>query len=293
MGLKDLRRILTIDAFKTSLEHEPMHPDQGVVFPRWPTGIPSVDDHVSIGGGCGLTTFAGDKGAGKSTAGYAATAHALVAGWQVFYFDGENSDLQAKLRLQGAFEYLGVQDWMSTHLAKHGGLLHPRKMRPGISVQHIADYVAMSHEPLCRVLIVIDSVSRYTDFSVTSDSSSAYWGAQRRLVQWAMLVKDMTIGDVSLLLIAETNQSGESKGRSLGYASDLELSIRKHAGLERELRVLKARDGGEGSLGTHHLAPRFSRFERITDTEKRREADEWGREISNSNVIPMATRRLV
>jgi hypothetical protein len=210
----------------------------------WPSTLPVVETHCN--GFYGLTTFAAEKGTGKTML---ATASAIEAAatqeWQVVYFLAEddydgfatrfNTYLNAHPHAQDCIEYFHVQ---------HVG----RNQTPVTLTSHICSAVDRTLDT--PVLIVLDSIN-----SIVNLAHGNYLSMLKDFGLWAMLARRLSRGLCSFMLTSESNKRGESKGETLPYWSDLYLQMKKKGDSVVEFKIEKTRrTGGEGTSVNYRRA---------------------------------------
>jgi KaiC/GvpD/RAD55 family RecA-like ATPase len=262
-----LSKVLCFYAFRPPEEHKALDPDKGIDYPRYKLGIDTIDSHVLMGGGYGMTLIAAESGAGKSFLSYGIAARAVTDAdpWQVIVWDFENSEKQVRSRLHAGMMGCGeTEGWSQRHLARHGGDLHIREGLPGLTLMQVAKWVAYMLDPMRRTLVIIDSINRFAQY-LGRETKRDYFRSIEDIYLWAMMVKRMTQGHISFVLMSETNKSGGAKGR-WDFAPDLSISITKKGESRRKIVVRKSRDGGDGlDLGAHYFNTKLACFEHIEE----------------------------
>lgn len=223
---------------------------------RWPSGISGVDDNVALEGFYGFTCITGRFKLGKSIAAFASAALAAESGTRVIYVDAELDELQIAQRMRR----FGGADWWN----QHRSVFTVRMLVSPVSLATLVDDVAAQLAGDCeRVLVVLDSINRIAqqlELYSTRESEEgkkrgralSYWGALESVIEWCRQVRRLEAERVGILVTAEENSAGQSKGQKVEYAGDMALRIKgRPSSNQVELSVPFSREGGEGELGTY------------------------------------------
>lgn len=232
------------DSLSPTLENKRIALDVGYV-PERPLFWPSTLDYIETqcGGFYGVTTFAADKGTGKTMLATASAIEAAASGdWQVVMFLAEDD-------LDGWLERFNI--YLNAH--EHAIACIPR-----LHVVHVGTNQtpqSLSVEILRRIeldldipiLVCIDSIN-----SVVNLGNGQYLESLRKFGLWAMLARRLARGRVSFMLTTESNKRGESKGENLPFWSDQYLKMTKKSKNVVEFTLDKTRrTGGEGVMGQY------------------------------------------
>ena len=224
----------------------------GPMPPAWPSTLRYIEQNC--GGWHGVTSFAAQKGARKTTLATSCAIEAAASGnWQVVYFLAEDDahGLQDRLYNYGQ-HHPGSRDAV--------GSLHFFTVPMGVSRESLMmDITSAIDTSIDKpVLVVLDSIN-----TIASLSHGNYLGKLHDLGLWAMMARRISRGAASFMLVSETNQRGQIKGANLGFWSDQVLEMKKAKDSQGivELKLAKARRwGGEGPMGKylrHYAAGRF------------------------------------
>jgi hypothetical protein len=227
--------------------------------PRYPTHLPALFDWQ--GGWYGVTTFAGDYGAGKSMLALAESLGACEdrPPWVVAYHNLEMADNVIKQRVQ---RYFG-RSW--DEIARRAKNFHMFRVQPGARLDHIIDWTeSVIQADTERLLVVIDSINTLASFAGYGDRYTAnYFAELERVILWAQEARANSEGRIGVLLVSELNKDGDAKGGKINYASDCVLSIKD---LSRDqpdtvgLHLKKSRERGMKDLGEWHRDWQRTRF---------------------------------
>lgn len=209
--------------------------------PRWPSGLRCLDSVA--GGAYGCTVLASEEKAGKSDLAFSSAIAAAAAGWRVVYLNAElppSSVERRTRRLASVFPetYDALEELYVVHVSPWRELESFRDV--------VEDCLANDDR---RLLVVADSVNTIAELS----DGPSYFDAMHGLTRWLALARRMTEGDVSALIVAETNKRGGVKGEKLKYLADLVVRLRKDT-RERSwvhVEVTAGREGGEGAAGKY------------------------------------------
>lgn len=225
----------------TSLDLDPM-PAR-----RWPAGIAGIDGDVLMAGFYGLTAVCGGSKLGKSIVGYQSALQAACNGWRVIYVDAELDDWQANQRIRNA-----TQRTPKEFLYEHPNFVW-RQLFEQVSLETLVRDIAGWVEDFDEtVLIVLDSIHRVAQKMVNKRTRIDFYDALHDLVNWALCARRMGKGRIGVMVMAERNKHGGTKGESLEYACDVLLKLKgKPSDLVVDLDVELSREGGGGEKGRY------------------------------------------
>lgn len=232
----------------------------GESMPRYPTGLTRLD-HLTAGGGYGMTVIAGRPKCGKSMLAMSTALEASRAGWKTLYLNGELTRTEIAnrvLRFCSDRVPEGVCERMSVHPVELGVSV------PGV-LQKIQERIGPEDDQL---LVVLDSINRIVDMSQCDGSEHGYWHTMREWQEWLRRCSQISEGRFASVVVSELNTGGHIKGRSLEYAADLCVSIEPVKDMPDgtvEISAPYARASAGGSLGLFRLDWASGRFEHVGD----------------------------
>lgn len=210
--------------------------------PSWPTGLGSDTERLP----CfrGVVLISGVPSAGKSFLALASAIDAARFGWDVLYLSAEMADRPVAKRIDQISS--GEVPERFTHV----------DVRFGVTVEGLLDWVEarVSERP---TLVVIDSLSSFADqFERQNENDPHAMGILRRIVMWAINVRRRTDGNVSFILLSESNKEGRAKGRFADHKADLALTMSTSADHSsvKEIEVTKSWEHETGALGEFGLS---------------------------------------
>jgi predicted ATP-dependent serine protease len=245
-----------IDALQPTTENEEIdiNEHREARTPKfWPSTVAGIDERC--GGFYGMSVVSAPKGAGKSTLAMASAIEAAAThDWEVVMFVAED-DMD------------GVRERFNRYMVAHPDLdpygtlyLHSvgrgqTPMHLALTMQHCVDRSA--NRP---ILGVLDSIN-----SIVNLSGCGYFDTLRDIGLWCMLSRRMSMGDVSWLIVSETNKSGRAKGEGLPYWADVSLILKKCEDSQHVVDMVldkSRRTPGEGELGKYYRSIPDGRFKR-------------------------------
>ena len=181
--------------------------------PSFPLGAPGLE-------GFGLTVLVGEPGCGKSLLGISSALDSYQAGWDVAYIGVEIDKGEMSFRVSRARE---AQRPPRVNIGDVGWLM----LQPGrFKMEQLIEALGRVATGERKLLVIIDSINSLAELG-TDGSMTASLGATTKLFEWATQVRMHTQGNVSFLIISETNSSGGVKGRKGTFSADLVLNIVK------------------------------------------------------------------
>jgi len=182
--------------------------------PSFPSGMPGLDFF-------GLTVLVGEPGCGKSLIGISCGLDSYqTGGWDVAYLGVEIDKGEMSFRVGRCHQ---SQRLPRINIAEIGWLmLQPGQIDMGQVVEKIGN-VATGEK---KLLVIIDSINSLAELG-TDGTMSASLGATTKLFHWATQVRMHTGGNVSFLIISETNAGGGVKGRKGSFSADLVINLVK------------------------------------------------------------------
>jgi hypothetical protein len=200
-------------------------------LPRFASGLADVD--VCASGFYGLAVAGGPPKSGKSLLALrvgldtAARGDALVV-----YVDFELDRFTFSSRLFGA---TGVKssDELPTWVADRFHVLDGADS----SAEELADQIAMQlDEEASRVLVVVDSINRMAKNQQRHERGGNLFLHLGDVVSWARNIVTLTSGEISCLLVSETNRAGAIVGLDPEYAADCFVTL-AHTGNPGEVEI--------------------------------------------------------
>ncbi len=181
--------------------------------PSFPLGAPGLE-------GFGLTVLVGEPGCGKSILGISSALDSYQAGWDVAYVGVEIDKGEMGFRVSRARE---SQRSPRVTIGDIGWLM----LQPGrFDMRQLIEALGRVSTGERKLLVIIDSINSLAELG-TDGSMTASLGATTKLFEWATQVRMHTEGNVSFLVISETNAAGGVKGRKGTFSADLVLNIVK------------------------------------------------------------------
>ena len=191
-------------------------PGTGVETIHWQTGCQAIDEKIR--GGYGMTVIAGAPKVGKSLLAISSAIEAARSGWSVVY---ANAEMSLNHILERMRNYCGTFD------PAVGENLHLAQVGPGITIDKLYEEIEREaiEDDTDKLLIVLDSINRITDFSASGETEGSYWQSLQDWSAWAMNSRRSTEGRISWLIVSELNQRGDVKGLNLQYTADLVIRM--------------------------------------------------------------------
>lgn len=208
-------------------------------LPRFSSGVDAIDE--ALGGGFfGTTVIASEAGVGKTAL---ALKTGLIAaanpGTFVVWFCAELDEAAMARRFDSVVQAEpDLEDAISRFVVVHADF--------GCTPMTLTSAFEQAVDPYAeRFLLVLDSINTIAD-----NDTGPYLDRLKRFALWAMRSRILAPGDLSWLVVSETNAAGGIKGGKLSYWADVVLRIRgeKDRGVVN-LEIAKSRTGGEGDLG--------------------------------------------
>jgi KaiC/GvpD/RAD55 family RecA-like ATPase len=189
----------------------------------------------------GMVTLSGRASSGKSWFAIGAALNSAIDGWDAHFVAAEGEDV-IRRRVAAAYG-----DQPPARFRLHS-------VKPGVTVKHmiqeIADWIVST-----RTLLVIDSISTLMGL-MTVDSRANRWDEQGKLEIFLMRLRELTRGEVAVLILSEANAAGETKGRTLDHKSDISINFKNLEDSDaKEIRVVKAWEGPTGLVGRARVKP--------------------------------------
>ena len=202
----------------------------------------------------GMTTCSGKASSGKTWFALGAAINSAIDGWNVHYIAAEGEDV-IKRRVHHA---CGGNPPKSFHL---------HAVEPGVTADDILERVG-EWITSTRTLLVLDSISTLMSFMAV-DHRESRWDAQGRLETFLMGLRKLTRGEVSIIVISESNAAGESKGRTIDHRSDISINFKSMEDSDaKEIRVVKAWESSTGLIGRAMVDPNGPGLDLIYDGPK-------------------------
>lgn len=225
---------------------------EGTDEPRWPTGLEGTN--YALPNFRGVTILTGAPSSGKSYLAIASAVQAAWAGWDVLYLSSEMSDRVLAQRIRG---YAGE------HVPE---TLHVQCVSFGANVTALVDLVA-AHIGASNLLVVFDSISSFVDQALEKrgEDDVHQIGPLKQLLMWALNVKRHTEGQVSFLVLSETNREGRTKGRFGDHKADLVVTLESDARnpTSKKLSITKGWEYQTGEMGYYALDWRSGRLRKL------------------------------
>ncbi len=239
--MQDLLESVQKPASRSSVDPLEVIPEK--YKPKFPTGVAAVD-HLTGGGGYGLTTEGGDAKVGKTMFAVGAAVSAARAGWRVIYVNAEldrNEAVLAVMRFCGGTIPNYVSEMMT--------LVTPDfTFQPMDAITRVQEAVQPGDD---LILIVLDSINALVDLSSDGAGDKDFWAVNSLWRNFAVRTTRKTLGKIAFLVVSETNKDGGIKGRALEYKSDLVVRIQRDK--ERDemvsIDVTHSRSTRAGELG--------------------------------------------
>ena len=238
-----------LETAQEPVEYQKPSDAPGLRPPQFPFGITRLD-HLTDGGGSGMTVIGGMPKVGKSLLAMGATiSTALTKEWRCVYVNGELNSYTIANR---TLAYHRKRHELDEHPIYFNavGLLTPKAL-----VERIKAHVEISDE---RVLITLDSANRLADMMGTPNFF-------RDLKLWENLARCATRisgGRIAFLVVSELNQKGSIKGESMTYAADLVVRMQEGSAEDLvDISVPLSRSSASGDPGTFRRDWRTGRFE--------------------------------
>ena len=182
--------------------------------PSFPSGMPGLDFF-------GLTVLVGEPGCGKSLIGISSGLDAYQTGeWDVAYLGVEIDKGEMSFRVGACHRSQRIP---RIKIGEIGWLL----LQPGqIDMSQVIEKIGNVATGEKKLLVIIDSINSLAELG-TDGSMAASLGITTKLFHWATQVRMHTQGNVSFLIISETNAGGGVKGRKGSFSADLVVNLVK------------------------------------------------------------------
>ena len=190
----------------------------------------------------GMVTIYGAASSGKSYFVLGTALEAAAVGWDVHYIAAEGADVTHRRVLAARGRH------------PDGFTLHA--IEPGITPDLLIDLMAESvRQP--RTLFVFDSVSTLLALMRMGNRSRDQFDTSDELEMFLLRVRALTRGDVSFLVISESNAAGSVKGRTLAFRSDMAISFASEdeTGDYKRVTVVKSWESSRGDVGLCRVDP--------------------------------------
>ena len=237
---------------------DPLMPVGGKVQ-KWRTGIHAID-HMTEGGGYGLTVFGGQPKLGKSLAAMGAGLTACAEDWLVVYVNAELTEREMHHRITRFLRRPGCPV-TSGHVHQNFMLVN---VNPGFSIEQLLPQIQQTVGlDTHRIMIVLDSVNRLAEGDAQAgDAEFAYFHRLRAWSEWPRIATRMSDGRLSFLAVSELNRKDQIKGGGLEYGANLVVRFTK-AGESTdivEIDVALSRETRSGPCGEHRREWETARF---------------------------------
>lgn len=250
---------------------DPLVPVGGRVQ-KWRTGITAVD-HMTEGGGYGLTVFGGQPKLGKSLAAMGAGLTACADDWVVVYVNAELTPREMHQRIGRYLRRPGCQITPG-HVHLNFMLVNAN---PGFTIEGLIPEIRQTVDlDTHRILIVLDSVNRLAEGDGQMGKGEfAYFQRLRAWSEWPRIATRVSEGRLSFLCVSELNRKDQIKGGGLEYGANLVVTFTQ-AGDTNDLvdiDVSLSRETRSGTCGEHRREWESSRF--VSTGEVTRRGASW------------------
>lgn len=229
---------------------ERMTIDLGIqkLAPRYPSTIELLETY-------GNTILMADAGLGKSMLALAIAIETAGTGmWNVVYNNAELDAAEMSTRIGR------VTSAMASDSGYAMEAIEFFSAGDQTTIAELAQRAVDAVRDDRRLLIVLDSINTLAEYAA-DDAPCADLMQARRLYNWAAQVRKNTCGDVSFLIVSETNASGGVKGRKGQFSADVVVRISGTNDSDRvEINCLKSRSAASGPLGVFTRDWKIGRF---------------------------------